>query len=181
MALDKHPWVFPVGIGETLSRALTKPFMREAGDQEKTACGNIQLCAGLETVIEGATHAVGQRRMERVQRRRSKEKEADDLAEEEDESGGMAARLNNLTIETEGTKDEAAEHLETALGMEVEAEIGSKGEEGGDGTQRALVALEFFAQDAEPSRTMLVDYHIGFIDLSRLAMLWTVWPASRRG
>ena len=53
--------------------------MRAAGDQAKTACGNIQLCAGLEARIERATHAVEQRRLERVRRKRSKEEEAGDL------------------------------------------------------------------------------------------------------
>ena len=55
-----------MGIGETLRRALAKLAMRAAGEQSKTACGNLQLCAGLEAGIEGATHAVGQRRVERV-------------------------------------------------------------------------------------------------------------------
>ena len=59
-----------VGIGETLRRALAKLFMRAAGDQAKTACGNLQLCAGLEAGIEGATNAVGQRRLERVRARK---------------------------------------------------------------------------------------------------------------
>ena len=49
----------PVGIEETLHRALAKLIMREAGDQAKTACGNLQLCEGLDSGIEGATHAVG--------------------------------------------------------------------------------------------------------------------------
>ena len=66
VALDKRPGVCPVGIGETLRRALAKLVMRAAGDQAKTACGNLQLCAGLGAGIEGATHAVGQRRLERV-------------------------------------------------------------------------------------------------------------------
>ena len=66
VALDKRPGVRPVGIGETLCRALSKIVMREAGDQAKTACGNLQLCAGLGAGIEGATHAVGQRKVERV-------------------------------------------------------------------------------------------------------------------
>ena len=52
----------PVGIGETLRRALAKIVMRAAGDQAKTACENFQLCAGLKAGIEGATHAVGHRR-----------------------------------------------------------------------------------------------------------------------
>ena len=63
VALDKRPGVRPVGIGETLRRALAKLIMRAAGDQAKTACGNLQLCAGLEAGIEGATHAMGQRRV----------------------------------------------------------------------------------------------------------------------
>ena len=61
-----------------------------------------------------------------------------------------------------------------ALKMEVEEDRGSEGEEGGDGTQRALGALEFLTQDAEPSRTILVDACNGFNELSRLAILWTV-------
>ena len=54
----------PVGIWETLRRARTKLVIREAGDQAKTVCGKLQLCAGLKAGIEGATHAVGQRRLE---------------------------------------------------------------------------------------------------------------------
>ena len=70
VALDKRPGVHPVGIGETLRRSLTKVVMRAAGEQAKMACGYIQMCAGLEAGIEGATHAVGQRRVERVRARR---------------------------------------------------------------------------------------------------------------
>ena len=67
--------------------------------------------------------------------------------------------------------------------MEVEGDRGSEGEEEGGGTQRALEALEFLTQDAEPSGTTLVDSHNGFNKLSRLAVLWTVqhrWPAGAR-
>ena len=46
--------------------ALAKLVMRAAGDQAKTARGNIQLCAGFEAGIEGATHTVGQQRLERA-------------------------------------------------------------------------------------------------------------------
>ena len=60
-------------IGETLCQALDKIVMMTAGDQAKTACGNLQLCAGLEAGIEGAIHAVVQKRVERVRQRRSKE------------------------------------------------------------------------------------------------------------
>ena len=55
-----------MGIGETLRQVLAKLVMRAAGDQAKKACGNLQLCAGLEARIEGSTHAVGQRRLEWV-------------------------------------------------------------------------------------------------------------------
>ena len=52
VALDYRPGVRPVGIGETLRRALAKLVMRSARDQVKTACGNLQMCAGLEVGIE---------------------------------------------------------------------------------------------------------------------------------
>ena len=47
--------------------------------------------------------------------------------EGEGESGGVLYRINNLRIETAGTEEEAAEHLEAALGMEVESDGGSEG------------------------------------------------------
>ena len=70
VALDKRPWVCPVGIGETLHQALDKLVMRAAGEQAKMACSNLQLCAGLEAGIEGTTHTVGQRRVEKVRKER---------------------------------------------------------------------------------------------------------------
>ena len=173
-----------MGIGETLRRALAKLVMRAAGDQAKTACGNLQLWAGLKAGIEGATHAVGQRRLARLRERREEtEEEAATEAEEEEEGGGIASGLSNLIIETAGTDEEAAEGLVETLGMEVEDDEGSKGEEGGGGTQWALEALEFLTQEAEPSGTTLVDARNGFNKVSRLAMLWTVrhhWLAGAR-
>ena len=97
VSLDKSPGVCPVGIGETLRRAPAKLIMRADGDQAKTVCGNLQLGAGLEAGIEGATHTVGQRRLERLQRKWQEGKEAED-AEEEEGSGRVAAALNNLRI-----------------------------------------------------------------------------------
>ena len=70
-----------------------------------------------------------------------------------------------------------------ALEMEVEVDRGSKGEEGGGGTQRSLEALEVLTQEAEPNGITLVDAGNVFNELSRLAMLWTVrhrWPAGAR-
>ena len=67
--------------------------------------------------------------------------------------------------------------------MEAEEDRWSKGEDEGGGTQRALGALEFLTQEADPSGTTLVDARNGFNKLIRLAMLWTVryrWPAGAR-
>ena len=117
--------------------------------------------------------------MERVRSRRAETEDEAETEAQEEEGGGVLAGIHNLSIETAGTKEEASEGLEAALGistqeMEVEGEMGSEGEEGGGGTQQALEALEFLSQDTEPSGTMLVDAHNGFNELSRLAMLWTV-------
>ena len=72
VALNKRLGVRPVGIGETLRWALARIVMGAAGDQAKTAFNNLQLCAGLNAGIEGETHTVGQRRVERVRSRRAK-------------------------------------------------------------------------------------------------------------
>ena len=104
--------------------------MRSAGDQAKTACGNLHMCTGLKAGIEGVTHAVGHSRLEGVIFIRKEVEESGGWDEED--IGGVAARLNNIRIETTGTEEEAAEQLETALEMYVE-EIG-EGEEGGEET-----------------------------------------------
>ena len=95
----------------------------------------------------------------------------------------MAAQLNNLSIETVGTEDEAAKGIAAVIDMAFEEDRGSEGEEEVGGTQRALGSLEFLTQEAEPSRTTLVDARNGFNELSRLAMLWTGrhrWTAGER-
>ena len=53
--------------------------------------------------------------------------------------------------------------------MEVEETV--EVEEEGDGTLKALGALEFLTKDAEPIRKTLVDAFNGFNKLSRLAVL----------
>ena len=73
-----------MGIGEKLRRALAKLVMRAAGDQAKTVCGNLQLCACLEAGIEGATHTVGQRRLARVRERREETVEEEPAEAEEE-------------------------------------------------------------------------------------------------
>ena len=92
--------------------------MRAAGDQAKTSCDNLQHCAGLEAGIEVATHALGRRRLDRVRTRREMEEtEASEEEAEEEESRGVADLMGNLTIETAGTEEEAAENLEVVISM----------------------------------------------------------------
>ena len=86
-----------MGIGKTLRQALAKLVMRAAGEQEKTACGNLQLCSGLKANIDNETHPVGQKRLRRVrQRRRAEEARRPGDDEDKDE----AAREDRLTVET---------------------------------------------------------------------------------
>jgi hypothetical protein len=58
VALNKQPRVRPVAIGEIWHRCIAKGNLVGLGAQAKGACGSVQLCAGLETGIEGALHAV---------------------------------------------------------------------------------------------------------------------------
>ena len=112
-------------IGETLRRALAKLVMRAAGEQAKMAGGNLQLCASLEAGIERATHAMGQQRID-IMRLISIVEDAGYVEVEEEYRDNVAACLTNLTIETVGTEEEAAEGLKAALGMEVD--VDSEGE-----------------------------------------------------
>ena len=64
--------------------------------------------------------------------------------------------------------------MSSAAGHGVKEDRGSEGEDEVGGTLQALRALEFLTQEADPSRTTLVDARNGFNELSRLAILWTV-------
>jgi hypothetical protein len=58
LALDKCPGIRPVGIGETWRQAIAKCIFKVAGKEAKETCGIDQLCAGLESGIEGGIHAM---------------------------------------------------------------------------------------------------------------------------
>ena len=101
VALDKRPGVRPVGIAETLRRSLAKLAMRAVGDQANTVCGNLQLYTGLETGVEGTTHAVGQRQLERARTIRSAEVAGSPDKEEDSECVDTA--LTHFRIKIAGT------------------------------------------------------------------------------
>ena len=79
------------------------------------------------------------------------------------------AGINNLSIETAGTKDETTEGLAATVETEVKEDRAGEIEEEGGGTPRALGALEFLTQEDEPSGTTLVDARNGFNELSFLS------------
>ena len=109
-------------------------------------------------------------------KRRSKEGA---IRTEEEEDEDKEAGEEGLTVEKEGTEEEAAENLESELGMEV---YGERYEEG-EGTIRALGDIEFLTQNAEPSGTTLLDACNRFNYLIRLTRMWTVrhrWPTEAR-
>ena len=73
---------------------------------------------------------------------------------------------------TAGMEEDVADILEEALRMKVEED--RDGEEGVDGTLRALGAIEFLTQEAVPSGTTLVDAYNEYKKLSCLSTMWTV-------
>ena len=60
VALDKCPWVRPIGIEETARRIIGKAILTTIGDDIQEAAGPLQLCAGQEAGCEAAVHAMHQ-------------------------------------------------------------------------------------------------------------------------
>ena len=58
VAFDRMPGVCPLGIGEILCRLLAKCILEVTGQQEKSACGTNNLCAGLKLGCKGAIHGM---------------------------------------------------------------------------------------------------------------------------
>ena len=139
----------PIGTGETIGPDITKFLMRTVGDQAKKAGGSLQLCAGLEDGIEGATHVVAQRRKERsgeaLGERANKGSEGSEEKGIAEPSGtarsGEAARVRGIrevprpprekSSEEEGKRgaDGANGNIRTAMaGMDVGGEYMDEGE-----------------------------------------------------
>ena len=57
IALDKHPGIRPIGIGETLRCILSKVVCLITRTDAEEVCGSSQLCAGVPCSIEGAIHS----------------------------------------------------------------------------------------------------------------------------
>ena len=127
--------------------------MRAAGDQAKTACGILQLCAGLEAGIEGANHAVEHRQRER--NAQELEEEIDEASEEErmEAAGGVVSVGGAGTVrgiwEVTWTPGEQSTSGEGGGGVSDEIRTAMEGMEvGGDEMDRGEAA-EVDKEDTE--------------------------------
>ena len=60
IALDKHPGVRPIGVGEILRRIIGKVIITTIKPQIMDSAGSLQLCAGQHAGCEAAIHAMTQ-------------------------------------------------------------------------------------------------------------------------
>ncbi|KAL7463315.1 hypothetical protein ACHAXS_003701 [Conticribra weissflogii] len=58
VAFNKFPGVRPLSIGESYRRLWARLIISQTRDQAKAACNTTELCAGLETGVDAAIHAV---------------------------------------------------------------------------------------------------------------------------
>ena len=149
VALDKCPGVRPLGIGEVWRRAMAKCVLVSCGEGAKSACGSVQLCAGVEAGIEAAMHAVKSRAEENETMEFGEWEVDDSIWEKEAEEGAVQDSLPERLAREQ--RAEGVNNLFTQEGME-------------DGPTAAK----------EEDILLLVDAANGFNMLSRLSMLWTV-------
>ena len=60
IALDKHPGVRPIGVGETVRRIVGRAIATANSDDIQDAAGPLQVCAGHPSGCEAAVHAMCQ-------------------------------------------------------------------------------------------------------------------------
>ena len=58
IALEKHPGIRPVRVGDNWRRLMAKCLLRVAGPEAKASCGATHLAGGVEVGVEGAIHAM---------------------------------------------------------------------------------------------------------------------------
>ena len=58
IALDKHPGIQPVKLGEMWWHIFAKIVLKIAGLEETMSCQYDQLCAGIKVGIDGTIHGV---------------------------------------------------------------------------------------------------------------------------
>ncbi|KAI2507264.1 hypothetical protein MHU86_7100 [Fragilaria crotonensis] len=145
VALDKQPGTRPVGIGEVYRRLWAKCLLKAIGSQATAACGNFNLCAGLQAGIEGAVHAVRDVFADPslIPASPPDSSVADDPLTQAPEAPTTALPPVPLAAMT---LDEAFEAIADDVGLST----------------------------AEASAVLLVDATNGFNELGRKAMLWTV-------
>ena len=162
IALDKQPGTRPVGIGDVFRRLMAKCVLALAGPHATAACGNLNLCAGLKSGVEGAVHAV-RSTWETIEFPDPESNTPPDpTATRNDEAAAAPTNPNpnGPTPDIHEPSDDEHDNLH-------------------DGTE---IGDDDAASDG-PFGTLLVDARNGFNELSRKAMLWTVrhrWPAGAR-
>ena len=151
VALDKQPGTRPVGIGEVYRRLWAKCLLKAIGSQATAACGNFNLCAGLQAGIEGAVHAV---RDVFADPSRIPDQPADPL----DPTDPLTQAPDTPPATTAAATPAPPVPLAAMTLDEAFADI----------------ADDLGLSSATASAVLLVDATNGFNELGRKAMLWTV-------
>jgi hypothetical protein len=165
IGLDKEPGVRPVGIGEVFMRCIGKTVTRLTGMDATMACGNYNLCAGLQSGIEGAVHAVLNRWKKRRRRNKGKRKR------KRNKSKWARGPRVEPTSESDISESDDASDSDTSS-FESSKKQGKKlrvpnADDDSWGTLETTT-------DDETEVTLLVDARNAFNELSRFVMLDTV-------
>jgi hypothetical protein len=145
VALDKQPGTRPVGIGEVYRRLWAKCLLKAIGSQATAACGNYNLCAGLQAGIEGAVHAV-----------------RDAFAD--------PSLIPAPPPDSQADDDPLTQAPEPPMAVQPPVPLADMTLD----EAFAAIADDVGISPAEASAVLLVDATNGFNELGRKAMLWTV-------